>query len=579
MAVTLGTAPADCAVTHANVFNVYTGECSEGLTISIKGRWIAHIGRDPGSRITGKTEVVDAGGRTVIPGFIDGHTHLADMIYRPFEFIRHAAPGGTTAVITETIEPYPICGREGIEDFLAALEDQPISFFATAPPVASNCSRMNGMPMEDLKRLLDREDVLGLGEAYWSSVFQEPETFLPLVEETLRRGDRAEGHSAGASGDKLMAYGALGFSSCHEPIRAEEVLERLRLGMYVMIREGSIRRDLEQISKIARMGVDLRRLILVTDGVGPTDLLARGYMECLVQKAMDCGFEPAQAVRMATLNVAEYFRLDGLIGGLAPGRQADMVVIPELSDVRPELVMAKGRVIAESGGLTVQARDHSFSQVSLNSIRLSGDMGAEAFSIRVPEGLDQATVRVIDQVTGLVTRELAVRVAVRDGEIHSDTEEDLLKVAAVDRAGSAGKTFVGLIRGFKLRSGAVACSSGWDSSDIMVLGVHGRDMAQAVNRIRELGGGFVVCDEGRILGELPMPIFGLMSDLPLQEIAGRMNGITASLQELGCPFDDPYRTLATLAGAAIPFIRICDEGLVDLKTGKHVTWLVEEPGA
>ncbi|MFO7783320.1 MAG: adenine deaminase C-terminal domain-containing protein [Thermodesulfobacteriota bacterium] len=570
MAVALGAAHADCTVTNASVLNVYTGECLEGLTVSIKGRWIAHVGQDAGDRISHKTEVIDAGGRLLIPGFIDGHTHLADMIYRPSEFIRYAAPGGTTTVITETIEPYPICGCEGIEDFLSALKDQPITFFATVPPVASNCKRMNGIPVEDLKRLLMRDDIVGLGEAYWSSVLQEPDVFLPLIEETLKRGKKAEGHSAGASIEKLMAYCAAGVSSCHEPIKAEEVLERLRLGLHVMIREGSIRRDLEQISEIRHAGIDMRRLMLVTDGVGPTDLLENGYMEGLVQKAVDCGLDPVQAVQMATLNVAEYFNLDGLIGGLAPGRQADMLLIPDMRNIQAELVIARGRVIAEKGRLTASPRDHVFSDALRNSIHLHADMKAEDFSIRAPEGLEEVKVRVIDQVTDLVTREALVKVEVKDGEIRSDVDSDLLKAAAIDRGASPGKSFVGLIRGFRLRSGAVACSSGWDSSDIMAVGARDADMAFAVNRIRALQGGVVVCDRGVILAELPMPILGLMSELPLPDIAVRMKEVIASIQGLGCLFGDPYRTLATLAGAAIPFIRLCDEGLVSLKTGQNL---------
>lgn len=571
MAVALGASDADCAVTNSSVFNVYTGECLDGLTVSIKGRWIAHVGKEAGDRISHKTEVIDAGGRLLIPGFIDGHTHLADMIYRPSEFIRYAAPGGTTTVITETIEPYPICGCEGIEDFLSALKDQPITFFATVPPVASNCKRMNGIPMGDLKRLLVRDDIVGLGEAYWASVLREPDAFLPLIEETLKHGKKAEGHSAGASIEKLMAYCAAGVSSCHEPIKAEEVLERLRLGLHVMIREGSIRRDLERISEIRHAGIDMRRLMLVTDGVGPTDLLENGYMEGLVQKAIDCGLEPAHAVQMATLNVAEYFQLDGLIGGLAPGRQADMLLVPDMRSIRAELVIARGRVIAEKGRLTVSPREHGFSDLFRNSIHLTSDMKAEDFSIKAPEGLEEVKVRVIDQVTDLVTRESLVQVEVKDGEVHSDVGRDLLKAAAIDRAQSTGRSFVGLIRGFQLKSGAFACSCGWDSPDMMVVGANDHDMALAVNRIRTLQGGVVVCDRGGILAELPMPILGLMSELPLPDIAVRMREVTASIRALGCPFHDPYRTLGTLAGAAIPFIRLCDEGLVSLKTGKNLS--------
>lgn len=569
-AVALGRRPADLAVTDASVFNVYTGECLEGLTVAVLGSWIAYVGDDPGERIGPATRVVDARGRTLIPGFVEGHTHLADMIVRPSDFIRHAVPGGTTTVVTETIEPYTVAGREGIEEVLAALANQPVTVFATAPPLASNLKDCNGIVPEDLQALLDRDDVLGLGETYWSSLLQAPDVFLPRIRDTLRAGGKVEGHTAGASRDKLMACAALGLTSCHEAIRAEEAVERLRLGFHVMIREGSIRRDLEAVSRIRHAGVDLRRLILVTDGIDPDDLLGGHGMDTLVQKAVDCGFEPAQAVRMATLNPAEYFGLDGLVGGVAPGRQADLVLIPEVGTIRAELVVAKGRVVAERGRLLEEPREHAFSEGARTSIRLPRDPGPEDFAIRAPEGAREATVRVIDQVTNLVTREHVTRVAVAGGEVRSDVGRDLLKVAALDRAISSGRRFVGLIRGLGLRSGAFACSCGWDGADILVAGVTDADMALAVERIRALQGGIVVADGGRVRAELPLPIYGHISDRPLAEAAEGLQAVEAAVHALGCPFESPHTTLATLSGAAIPFLRICSDGLVDLKTGARL---------
>ncbi len=565
--VTLGRAAADLAVVDAVLLNVYTGEMLAGTTVAVKGPWIAWVGTEPGARISPRTTVVDAGGAVLAPGFIDGHTHLADMIYPPQEFVRYAVPGGTTAVVTETIEPYPIQGLDGIVDFLAALKDQPVTFFATAPPVASTSRAMNGIREEDLTALLERDDVLGLGEAYWSGVLQDPDVFLPLMRQTLLAGKNVEGHTAGAREARLMAYTALGVSSCHEPIQVEEVLERLRLGLHVMIREGSIRRDLEEIAAVRERLADPSRLMLVTDGVGPTDLLEGGYMDGVVQKAVDCGFEPIQAIRMASLNVADYFQLGGLLGGIAPGRQADMLLLPEATVIRPKVVIAKGRIVAEEGRLTAGPRRPAFSRATLDSILLPDDLEASAFALRPPGGGATARVRIIHQVTGLVTRELVDAVDLREGEVAADVERDLLKVAAVDRARTPGRMFVGLIKGFGLRSGAFACSSGWDTPNIIVVGARDEDMAAAVNRIRGLRGGAVVCDRGAVAAELPMPIFGLMADLPLAEIADRMRAVVGALQALGCPFPDPYRTLATLSGAAIPFIRICEEGLVDLKSG------------
>jgi adenine deaminase len=572
--VTLGKAKADLAIVNATLLNVYTGELLDNYSVAIKGEWIAYVGNDPKDTIGPHTHVIDATGKTIIPGFIDGHAHLADQLYVISEFLEYAMLGGTTTIVTETMEPFPVMGYEGVIDFLDSLSEQPIKIFGTAPAMVSISKRARGIAKGVLKKLLLRDDILGLGESYWQVVLQQQDEYLPVFEQALQSGKRLEGHSAGAKGKKLMAYIASGISSCHEPINAEEVLERLRLGIYVMVREGSIRSDLAAISKIKDAGIDLRRLILVTDGIGPGELLNKGYMEGVVQKAIQCGFDPVHAIQMATINVAGYFRLDGMIGGIAPGKYADIVVIPDPETIKAEYVISKGKIIAKQGDLLVSARKHTFSPDSLNSIHLSREFEPADFSLPVEKDATHVNVRVIDQVTDLVTKELTMSVPVIDGEIRSDVSKDILKVAAIDRRYVPGKTFVGLIRGFGLRAGAIACSGAWDTSDIIVVGENGEDMVGAVNRIYALQGGVVVCVKGQILAEIPMPIFGFMSDMPMHMIAQSVEEIRETMQDLGFPFDDPLLTINTLTTAAIPFLRICEEGLVNLKDGKTLGLLV-----
>lgn len=573
--VILGKKKADLALINANLLNVYTGEFVKDYSISMKGEWIAYVGDEPGDSIGPNTEIIDARGKTIIPGLIDGHTHLADSKYNPEEFLKFSIPGGTTTVITEAIEPFPITGYEGIEDLLNSLKDQPIKIFATIPAMASTSRNVDIPSRAIIKRLLSRDDVLGLGESYWQAVLQKQDKFLPNFMETLKCGKRLEGHSAGAGGKKLMAYIAHGITSCHEPINKGEVLERLRLGLYVMLREGSVRRDLSSISGIKDEGIDLRRLILVTDSLDPTDLAEKGHMEYVVQRAIDLGFKPANAVQMATLNAAEYFGLDGITGGIAPGKQGDMLIIPDPITIKPEYVISKGKVIARDGGLLSSPKRHSFSNKTLNSIILPRELKAADFSITIKEKRDQVKVRVIDQVTDLVTKEYITSVPVVEGEIQADVREDILKVAAIDRSNVPGRSFTGFVRGFRLVKGAIASSSAWDTSDIIAVGVNENDMAIAVNRIHSLQGGAVVCDGGKILAEIPLPIFGLMSDLPMKEILERSREIKEIVKGLGFPFGDPLLTLATLTGAAIPFIRICEEGLVNIKDGRLLDLIVE----
>ena len=578
MQVAMGSRTADLAVTNARVLNVYTGELLENFAVCVWDQWIAYVGRNPEGILGDETQVIDAEGKTLVPGFIDGHTHMA-WLSTAKAFLEHAMKGGTTTIITETLEPYPVAGLSGVIDFLESMKNQPIKIFATAPAMVSISRAAKGIPPDDLRELLKRKDIIGLGESYWQAVLPEPDRFLPALTETLRAGKSLEGHTAGARDKKLMAYLAAGISSCHEPIKSEEVLERLRLGLHVMVREGGIRHDLREISKIKDTGIDLRRLTVVSDGIDPGELIEKGYMDHIVQKAIDCGFEPVSAIQMATLNVAEHFNLDHLVGGIAPGRYADMVLLPDERTIRSECVISNGKIISKDGKLTVSPRSHTFSQRSLNSIRLSEAVKVEDFSIPAPHGTSHVRVRVIQMVSDLVTRESVLSVPMTQGKIQADINRDILKVAAVDRTIFPGKIFVGLLKGFGLKSGALACSAAWDTTDIIVAGSDDSDMVLAVNRIRELKGGAVICKQGRILEELPLPIFGLMSAQPLHEIDRKLKRITAAARQQGVPFPNPLLSLITLTGAAIPFLRICEEGLVDIKEGKTLGLFVsDDPG-
>jgi adenine deaminase len=565
--VALGNAPGDLAIVNARLVNVYTGEILDNQSVVTCGEHIACVGADVEYAIGDATTVIDAEGATLIPGLIDGHTHVA-WLFTAGEFLKYVAVGGTTTIVTETLEPYPVAGLAGVLDFLASLKDQPIKFFATAPPMVSTSRAVAGIDPADLEALLSRQDIVGLGESYWQGVLQNREVFEPILAATLACGKKLEGHSAGARGSRLQAYAAYGVSSCHEPIKADEVLDRLRLGIHVMVREGSIRRDLAEIAAIREMVPDTRRLILTTDGISPRDLMEKGYMEFLVQKAIDCGFDPVTAVQMATLNVAEHFGLDDRIGGIAPGKIADMVLIPDPQTIKAMRVVSDGRVIAKDGNLEAAPRSHRFSPDNLNTIHLPRRFEPSDFAIRASGGGDTAVVRAIEMVTDLVTKEAKVDLPVVNGEIQVRDAGDLAKIAAIDRSRTSGKFFTGLIRGFGLTRGAMACSAAWDTSCIVVVGADVADMALCINRIGELQGGAVVCESGRIVEELALPIFGLMSELPLEELNEKLNAIQRAVADLGVAFPDPLLSLIALTGAAIPFVRICEEGLVHFKTGR-----------
>ncbi|MGB8425518.1 MAG: adenine deaminase C-terminal domain-containing protein [Desulfobacterales bacterium] len=573
MRVALAQEFADLVVVNGRLLNVYTGEVLENMAVCLKGTWIAYVGTDATGKIGPETTVIDAAGKMVTPGLIDGHTHLA-WLGGIAASLEPLMAGGTTALVTESLEVYPVSGLAGVNDFLEALSDQPIKIFATAPFMASISREAQGIDPADLNELLSRPDIVGLGESYWQAVLQNPEAAAPALQAALSSGKTLEGHTAGARGNKLAAYLAAGISSCHEPISAAEALERLRLGIHVMIREGSIRRDLDALAAIKDAGIDPRRLILVTDGLSPQDLIEKGGMDFVVRKAIAHGFEPIVAVQMATLNVAEHFRLDGLIGGLAPGRSADMLIVPDLKEFRPEIVISNGQIIAHQGRVQLKPRRPRYLPASLSSVVLPDDVTAADFQIVAP-GADSVTVRVIEMVTDLVTTESHLDLLPVDDRLSADPVRDLIKVAAIDRTHFPGKRFVGLLKGFGLKTGAVACSAAWDTSDIIVAGATDGDMAAAVNRIRELQGGAIVAVDGKIAAELPLPVFGLMSEESLERVAKKLAAVNAAVSRLGCPFPDPLLTLVTLTGAAIPYLRICEEGLVNLKNGETLGLFID----
>ena len=576
MKVALGEAEADLAIVNGAIVNVYTGEVLTGDTVLIKGDKIAYVGKEANKAIGSTTRVIDATGKTLIPGLIDGHTHIG-FVYSISELLRYAIKGGTTTIINESADVVFTMGYEGVIEFIRAGRNQPIKIFFSAPPMIalSPAAKEHVITVGQLRKLFRIKEVLGLGEPYWAQVVDGDQKVLDLMAETIKAGRRLEGHSAGARDNKLQAYISSGISSCHEPITAEEVMERLRLGLCVLIREGEIRRELETISKIKDENIDFRRLALATDGLGPWQLTSDGYMEFVVQKAIDLGFDPITAIQMATINPAQHFAIDDFIGGIAPGKYADIVIIPNLRTIQPEYVISNGQVVAKNGQLVIPPRKHKYSKSVQNNIHLPRDFVANDFAIPVESSRHQVKARVIDMVTDLVTQEAIIDIPVVNGQLQPDASKDILKIAAIETKYQPGKTFVGLIRGIGLNHGAIAVSTAWEFSGIIAVGGSEADMALAVNRIRELQGGIVVCAGSKLLAEIAFPIGGLISLEPMESIAHKLYAIQQAAAELGCPLPDIRTTLATLTTPAIPFIRICESGLANLRQNRFVDLIVE----
>jgi adenine deaminase len=577
MDVALGRRPADLLIRGARVLDVYTATLLPDHQVAIAAGRIAYLGPDGSHTVGPDTTLLDADGQVLLPGFIDGHTHAFAVRYSIEEFLKYVVPGGTTTVITELTELGSVLGYDGIRAALDGLVGQPIKLFAMLPPLAALLPHMESTAptLEQYRQLLARREVLGLGELYWNNlVLSEDERLHDLVEATFEAGKIAEGHAAGARGPKLQAYVCGGLSSDHEPITADEGLERLRLGQTFMAREGEIRQDLEAIAPIWSEPRDLRRMTLVTDSVGAERLVELGYLERNVQKAIDLGLDPVRAVQMVTLNVAEHFKIDADVGGIAPGRCADLVLVPEERTIRPSLVLSDGRVVARNGELLEEPRGLEWPRRFFVTVKRKRLPRPDDLRV-LADGRAEARVRAIECTTGLVTQETEIELGARDGELTAQPAAGILKVAAFDRVLRTEALFVGFIKNFGLRQGAVASSMTWDSQCLVVIGADDRDMALAADRLIDTQGGAAVCVGGHLIAEFEAPLGGLSSLEPMPIVAECLAHVRSTLQDLGCPWPNPLLTVDVLTTASIPFFRITDRGYVRLRTGEQVGLFAE----
>ncbi len=555
--VALGNIPPDMVILNGKVFNAFTREFLKAESVWIKDGRIAYVGPDPQPARDAATEVIDAEGMTLLPGLIDGHTHIISRTSIE-EFVKFVIPGGTTTVVTETIELATIVGKDGVDYFVKGLEGQPIRFFYTVPALCglTSVEEVSAPGNEELLTLLRDPQCLGVGEIYWGNLFVEGsqgDRVRELASMALDLGKKVEGHSAGATGRKLQAYFGFGVSSCHEPITEEEVMERLRLGYTVMIREGAIRKELGAIRGIFDRKIDFRRLILATDGMDPQGFLEEGYLESALKRALRMGIPPEIAYQMVTLNVAEHFRLDYLIGSLSPGKLADLVMIPSPEEYSPQLVLCGGRAIFKDGKALTEPRSVSYPDRFFKTV--------DVRSYSPPSIPRRGKARVIELVSRLVTKE-----GIIDLE-DSTAAGDVIPILALDRLGGNG-AFAGLLKGFGLKRGALGSTMTWDTGDLIIAGCEAESMRTSTERLKEINGGAVYAVGTEVVAEFPAPLCGVISLKPMAVMREEMRRVEEALRENGVGWERPVLTLDTLGSPAIPQLRITHRGYVRLRDRK-----------
>ncbi|MFZ2087358.1 MAG: adenine deaminase [Desulfobaccales bacterium] len=546
-----GEIEADLVIAGGLVSNVYTGEWLL-QDIALYDGVIVGLGDYSGPRL-------ELPGRYLAPGFIDGHMHLESSMLTPRELARALVPLGTTTIVADPHEIANVWGTQGLDYLLGASQGLPLDIFFMLPScVPASSLGTSGASLEAAQLLpyCGHSRILGLAEVMnYPGVVAGNSQILEKI--ALYPKGPVDGHAPLLSGKALNAYRLAGIGSDHECTELAEAQEKLRLGFRLMIREGSLARNLADLLPAVTQAT-LRRCLLVTDDCHPEDLLNRGHLDHLLGLAVAQGLDPMAAVTMVTLNPADYFGFKDR-GAIAPGMSADLVALQDLQEFRAEKVWKQGRLVAEDGRLLpeVELPQHPSPFAPLQIAPLE----PQAFSPPVTGDL----IKVIGIIPGqLLTKKLILPPPVREGHLGTDVERDLLKLAVVERHHRSGRVGVGLVRGFGMKRGALASTVAHDSHNLMLLGVSEEDMLTAARHLMHLGGGLAVVAEGQVLADLPLPVAGLLSPAPLEEVARAHGRLREAYRTLGGILDDPFMTMAFLSLEVIPALKLTDLGLVDV---------------
>jgi adenine deaminase len=548
LAVARGDERADVVIRGGRVLCVFTREWLE-TDVAVAGGYVAGLGDYDG------VEEIDASGRYVVPGFVDAHMHLESVKVLVHELARFVLPLGTTAVVADPHEIANVLGTDGVHWLADLCHDLPLDIYFMAPscvPASAFESPRRALLPGDLEGLLRRRRVLGLGEMMnFPGVVAGDEAELAKLR--LEGATHVDGHAPGLLGKPLNAYAAAGIRSDHEAITLEEGRERLRAGIWLLIREASGARNLERLVPLLRE-YGPGRIAFCTDDREPEHIADEGHVNSMVRQAVAAGVAPEDALVAATLSPSLWHGLDDH-GAIAPGYRADVVLFPDLERFEPELVLKRGAPVGEIAGPEVP-------EWVRQTVRI-GAVGPGSFEL--PAAEPGSRVRVIGVVRDqIVTEALVEEAPVADGRIVADPDRDLAKIAVLERHLGTGRTGLGLVRGFGLERGALASTVAHDAHNVVVVGVDDPDMAAAVERLRELGGGVVVVERGTVLAELPLPVAGLVSTAPFAEVVAASRACVEAAHALGCPLPSPFQTLAFLALSVIPQLKITDRGLVDV---------------
>ncbi len=559
ISVAKGESPADLILANARVVNTFNGAVEKASVAVYDGK-IAGVGDYQEAR-----KIIDLKGKYIAPGLINGHVHLESSMLDVGQYARAVVPHGTSAIVTDLHEIANVCGVEGIRYVLDSARRLPFDLFLMAPScVPATHLETSGAVLgaEDIKKILKFKECIGLGEVMnYPGVLFGDEGMLKKIASAA--GKAVDGHAPSVSGKDLNAYIGTGIRSDHESVTLAEAEEKLRRGMYVMIREGSTERNLESLLPLVT-DKTYPRCCFVTDDRHAEDILHDGDIDAVVRKAIRLGLNPVRAIQLATINTAAYFRLAGL-GAIAPGYYANLIVLDSLKDFTIDTVYYRGKAAAQGGQPLFNLPEAAANKLnrtvkvksfSVDALKLKAK-GAESLAIEVVPGQ-------------IITRRKQVKATVKDGCIVPDTGRDILKAVVVERHNATGNIGVGLVSGFGLKKGALASSTAHDSHNIVAVGTSDEDIYAAVKEIERIQGGIAVAAGGKALDSLATPIAGLLSDEPLETVVAGLERLEKQARERGCTLPAPFAALSFMALPVIPELRLTDLGLVDVNEFKLV---------
>ena len=550
--VARGLEKAELVIKNANIVNVLSEEIHLA-DIAIEDGIIVGIGEN----YSGRKEI-NINGAYVTPSFIDGHVHLESAMVLPKEFAKTVLPAGTTTAIIDPHEISNVFGLHGISFMHEAVKNLPLDVYTMLPScVPATPFETSGFDLNsyDLSLLIDKPWVLGIAEMMnFPGVLNLDKNVMAKLELAKQKDKRIDGHAPFLSNKDLCAYIASGVKSDHECTTPEEAIEKLRLGMYIMIREGTAAKDLEALIPVLKE-CNTRKCLFVTDDRHPSDL--NEHINGMVRRAVEAGVSPIKAVQCASLNTAEYFGLKNL-GAVAPGYKADLLILPDLVSFKPDIVLKDGKIIVENGELVSQLEESETPSMrgSVNVKWIEeDDFRIEAKSENVK------TIQVIQHQ--LVTKSISSKIKIQDGNAVSNIENDTLKICVIERHRATGNIGKGFVKGFNLKSGAIASTVAHDSHNMIVVGTNDYDMYLAAVELVKSQGGKVVVNNGEVISKLPLPIAGLMSDKDFNYVLEKCEELNNAAHSIGCTLEDPFMTMAFMSLPVIPELKITDKGLFD----------------